>query len=148
MKQVTDNKENINADINALVDRLHNEKRFLATHEVIELIRASNSYEVKDVLIELEYNTNNQFAQTPRGYLNTFDRLLELVFDDLIEVIEDNPDPFDVPLTDEEMEQMCYENAMLEQSKRDRREYESTLLSFSEEGRTVGSINNTEGDLR
>ncbi len=36
-------------------------------------------------------------------------------------------DPFDVPLTEEEQARADYENAMLIQSKRDRKEWESSL---------------------
>jgi hypothetical protein len=46
--------------------------------------------------------------------------------DDVEEWDDDHPDPFDVPLTEEEQVRADYENAMLIQSKRDRREWEAS----------------------
>ncbi len=38
------------------------------------------------------------------------------------------PDPYDIPMTEEEIERGCYEEMMMEQSKRDRRLWEESEL--------------------
>lgn len=128
MKQVTDNQENINADINSLVDRI-------SCYEVYNVswgwIRKQSSYEIKDLLTEI-VNVQDSVSS---GKLDDFVVFITLITKlcKLKRVSKRNkgldcvPDPFDVPLTEEEQAQADYENAMLIQSKRDRKEWESSL---------------------
>lgn len=149
MKQVTDNRENIKADINALVDRI-------SCYDVYNVawgwIRKQSSYEIKDLLTEI-VNVQDSVSSGNHDdfvvFITLITKLCKLKrMTKRNKGLDCGPDPYDVPMTEEELERACYINAMIEQTKRYRKEWESAQLSFSGEGRTVGSINNTEGDLK
>lgn len=118
MRQVTDNTTNINADINALVDRIWiDDGAFNLPASFVEDIRKSDQYQVKDLLIQIEHTLKNDNAKDSLTvYADQLDHLAHRV----------GMDHIDVPLTEEEQAEADYEGMMLIQSKRDRREWAMT----------------------
>lgn len=70
--------------------------------------------------IEIDY----EWPTETKIYNDDYD---EIDVDQLNEEVNEQqtPDPYDVPMTEEEQARADYENAMLIQSKRDRKEYEA-----------------------
>jgi hypothetical protein len=118
MKQVTDKHENINADINALVDRIWiDDGAFNRPASLIEDIRKSDQYQVKDLLIQIEHTLNNHNAKDNLTvYAEHLDHIAHRV----------SMDRIGIPLTEDEQARSNYEDTMLIQSKRDRREWEAS----------------------
>jgi len=92
------------------------------------------SCEVKDVLAEMDCHLNQSNLIKSEQKLNEFDCVFEqqllhlsnLVFSELYrQGWLSNPDPYDVPMSEEESMRVLEETAMMEQMKRDRREWES-----------------------
>jgi hypothetical protein len=114
----------INADINALVDRIWIDgDAFNPSASFIEDIRNSDQYQVKYLLIEIEHTLKKQKY---RKILNVYTEQLSYLAHCV------SMDHIDVPLTEEEQARADYENAMLIQSKRDRREWEAIFESIIE----------------